>query len=165
MKTLGRLACTATIMLACAATAQAQTTAAQMTGGWTLLSLDTETAEGPIQPFGPTPLGFIDFAGNGRFMAQFMRPDLPKIAANNRLKATAEENIAIGQGVVAFFGEWKLVDAQTGEVSLRIVGSSFANWNGSDQKRFVRVEGDGMTLMNPASPSAGKSTLKLDRAK
>lgn len=165
MKTLARLACTATIMLACAMTAQAQTTAAQMTGGWTLLSLDTETAEGPIQPFGATPLGFIDFSGNGRFMMQFMRPDLPKIAANNRLKATPDENIAIGQGVVAFFGEWQLLDAATGEVSLRIVGSSFANWNGTAQKRFVQVSGDRMTLINPASPSAGRSTLKLERVK
>jgi hypothetical protein len=94
-----------------------------------------------------------------------MRPDIPKIAANNRLKATPEENTAIAQGLAAFFGEWKLVDAKTGEISLHIIGSSFPNWNGSDQKRFIKVNGDAMVITNPSSPSVGVSTLMLTRLK
>ena len=152
-------------LLACGISAQAQTSAKQMTGSWSLVSLETDTAEGRIQPFGPAPIGYIYFAPNGRFGSQFMRADVPKVAANNRLKATAEENIAIALGAVAFFGEWKLVDAKTGEVSLRIIGSSYPNWNGSDQTRFIKVSGDAMTLVNPSSPSAGTSTLKLSRVR
>lgn len=155
----------ALILLACGTSAQAQTSAKQMTGSWSLVSLETDTAEGRIQPFGPAPVGYIYFAPNGRFGSQFMRPDVPKVAANNRLKATAEENLAIALGAVAFFGEWKLVNPKTGEVRLHIIGSSYPNWNGGDQTRFIKVSGDAMTLVNPSSPSAGMSTLMLSRVR
>lgn len=155
----------ALFLLACSGLAQAQTTAKQMVGGWSLVSLETDTADGRIQPFGPAPIGYINFSPNGRFAAQFMRPDLPKIAANNRLKATPEENTAIAQGLAAFFGEWKLVDPKTGEIRIHVIGSSFPNWNDTDQKRFLKVSGDALTITNPSSPSVGTSTVKLTRLK
>lgn len=155
----------ALILLAYAGWAQAQTSVKQLVGGWSLVSLETDTADGRIQPFGPAPIGYLNFASNGRFAAQFMRPDIPKIAANNRMKATQEENTAIAQGLAAFFGEWKLVDAKTGEISLHVIGSSYPNWNGSDQKRFIKVRGDAMTIINPSSPSVGRSTVMLTRVK
>lgn len=155
----------ALVLFAFSGLLQAQTTARQMSGSWSLVSLETETPDGRIQPFGPAPLGYISFSPNGRFAAQFMRPDVPKIAANSRLKATPEENIAIAQGFTAFFGQWKLVDAKTGEVGLHVIGSSYPNWNNADQKRFIKVVGDTMTLINPSSPSAGTSTLVLARVK
>lgn len=152
-------------LLVASGLAVAQTTAKQLIGGWALVSLETDTAEGRIQPFGPNPIGYVNFASNGRIAVQFMRPDIPKIAANNRLKATQEENTAIAQGLAAFFGEWKLVDPKTGEISLRIIGSSFPNWNGTDQKRFIKVNGDAMVITNPSSPSVGTSTVMLTRLK
>lgn len=155
----------ALILLAVSGWASAQTSAKQLIGGWSLVSLETDTADGRIQPFGPVPIGYVNFASNGRIVVQFMRPDIPKIAANNRLKATPEENTAIAQGLAAFFGEWKLVDAKTGEISLHIIGSSFPNWNGTDQKRFIKVSGDAMTIINPSSPSTGTSTIMLSRLK
>ena len=152
-------------LLAFSGLVHAQTTTKQMVGSWSLVSLETENADGRIQPFGPTPLGYISISPDGRSAMQFMRPDLPKIAANSRLKATPEENVAIAQGFTAFFGQWKLLDAKTGEVELHVIGSSFPNWSNTDQKRFIKVSGDTMTLINPSSPSAGTSTLVLSRAK
>jgi hypothetical protein len=35
-----------------------------------------------------------------------MRRDRPEFAINNRLQGTAEENKAIVQGTVAFYGTW-----------------------------------------------------------
>lgn len=152
-------------LLSISGLAAAQTTAKQLLGGWSLVSLETDTADGRIQAFGPRPIGYINFGPDGRIAAQFMRPDIPKIAANNRQKATQEENVAIAQGVMAFFGEWKLLDPKTGEISLHVIGSSFPNWNGTDQKRFIKVRGDAMTIINPSSPSAGTSTVMLTRLK
>ena len=140
----------ALILLSLSGLVQAQTSARQMIGGWSLVSLETDTADGRLQPFGSTPVGYIDFAQNGRFAMQFMRPDVPKIAANSRLKATPEENIAIALGQVAFFGEWKLIDPKTGEVGLHVIGSSFPKWNNTDQKRFIKVSGSTMTIIKVA---------------
>jgi len=155
----------ALVLLVFSGFAQAQTTAKQMIGSWSLISLETDSADGRIQPFGPTPIGYLNFSENGRFAVQFMRPDIPKIKANNRLKATPEENTAIAQGLAAFFGEWKLVDSKTGEISLHVIGSSFPNWNDTHQKRFINVNGDAMTIINPSSPSVGTSTVMLTRLK
>ena len=142
---------------------QAQTTADQLVGDWSVVTLVTDTADGRIEPYGPSPLGYLSFGPSGHFSGQFMRPDVPKVAANNRLKATTEENVAIAQGSIGYFGKWTLVDAKRGEVGLHVLGSSFPNWIGGDQKRFIKVEGDSMTLTNPSSPSAGKSTVTLTR--
>ena len=164
MKTL--LSCGfASTLLATVPMAQAQTTPDQLTGDWTVVTLVTDTADGRIEPFGPTPLGYVSFGPGGHFSAQFMRPDIPKVAANNRLKASTEENVAIAQGSISFFGRWTLVDAESGEVGLRVLGSSYPNWIGSDQKRFIKVAGDSMTLTNPTSPAAGKSMVTLKRVR
>lgn len=54
-----------------------------------------------------------------------------------------------------------------GWVSYRIIGSSFPNWDGTDQKRLAEITGDQLKWMVPAASTAnGESTvLTLTRAK
>jgi len=47
---------------------------------------------------------------------------------------TAEENRAVSQNVVAYFGSYT-VDEANHVVTLHIEQSSFPNWNGTDQPR------------------------------
>ena len=94
-----------------------------------------------------------------------MRPDLPRIALNNRAKTTPEESEAIVQGLLSYFGAWKLVDPKTGETAIHIEASSFPNWNGMDQKRFMKVQGDALTINNPTSPIGGTAMVQWTRSK
>lgn len=143
----------------------AQATQKQLVGGWTVTSVVSEDAGKKTEVYGPNPIGYMTLGANGRFSIQLMRPDLPKIASNNRIKTTPEENIAIAQGLLSLFGTWKLVDPKTGEIALHIKGSSFPNWIGMDQKRFTMVKGDSLTVKNPTSPVGGTATLGWKRAK
>jgi hypothetical protein len=92
------------------------------------------------------------FDANGHVAAVLMRADLPKFAANNRNQGTAEEHKATVQGMLAWFGTYTLNGT---DLMLHIEGSSFPNWNGSDQKRTnLTISGDELKWMQPA-PSVG----------
>jgi hypothetical protein len=61
-----------------------------LTGTWSLQSLILDEDGKKSEPFGSPPQGLMMLDGK-RLMYTLMRPDLPKIAANSRLKATPEE--------------------------------------------------------------------------
>jgi hypothetical protein len=143
----------------------AQTTQKELTGGWTVVSVVNHVDGKDIDIYGKSPAGYMTFGANGRFSIQLMRPDIPKVSSNNRVKTTPEESAAIAQGLLSYFGTWKLVNAKTGEITMHIEASSFANWNGTDQKRLMTVKGDSLIVNNPASPTGGTATVTLKRAK
>jgi len=58
------------------------------------------------EPFGSNPNAIITFDANGRFVTVTTRPDVPKFASNNRMQGTAEENKAMVQGGIAYFGTY-----------------------------------------------------------
>jgi hypothetical protein len=146
-------------------TTLSQTTQEELIGGWSAVSVVDHRDGKDTDVFGKSPMGYMSFAANGRFSIQLMRPDIPKIALNNRTKATPEESAAIAQGLLSYFGSWKLVDPKTGEIAIHVEASSFANWNGADQKRLMTVSGDTLTINNPTSPGGGSATVTLTRVK
>jgi hypothetical protein len=46
------------------------------------------------------------------------------------------------------------VDEANHTLALHIVGSSFPNWDGTDQKRMAEITGDQMKWTNPTMPGA-----------
>jgi hypothetical protein len=54
--------------------------------------------------YGPNPQGQLMFDPDGRISVIITRSDLPKFASNNRQAGTPEENKAIVQGSLAYFG-------------------------------------------------------------
>ena len=148
-----------------AGAAYAQATHKQLVGGWTVTAVVVEDGGKKTEVYGPKPMGYMTLGANGHYSIQLMRPDLPKIASNNRIKTTPEENAAIAQGQLSHFGTWKLVDPKSGEVAFDIEGSSFPNWTGVKQKRFMMVKGDALTINNPTSPTGGTATVSYKRAK
>ncbi len=77
---------------------KAGTLAQQIQGSWILVSIYNEQDGKKIEPFGPKPRGFLILTPDGRFSIIFMRASLPKFAANNRMKGSAEENQAVVHG-------------------------------------------------------------------
>lgn len=134
-----------------AGSAAAQTTK-DIDGTWTLASA-TVTHEGKTRDiFGPRPSGTMIFDANGRFTQVIISSDLPKFASKSRETGTAEENKAVVQGSIAYFGTYSV--GSGGIVNLHIESSTFPNMTGTEQKRSVKISGDELTWGNP-TPAVG----------
>ncbi len=156
-------------MLFSAADAKAQekgtTLEQQIQGSWMIVSMYNEQDGKKAEPFGPDPRGFMVLTPDGRFSMILMRASLPKFAANNRVKGTAEDNQAVVQGSVAYFGSYKVADEKEHMVRLHIDGCTFPNWDGEDQMRVMAVIGDEMKLTNPSAGIGGTNYVVLKRFK
>ena len=106
-----------------------------MVGTWNLVSDVNTSADGRnVEPFGPSPRGIAIFDSDGHFAIVISRPDLPKFASNNRMQGTPEENKAIVQGSIGFFGTYAVAD---GAVIQHVEGATWPSWIGTDQKRTI----------------------------
>jgi hypothetical protein len=134
----------------------------QVTGAWILVSNDNTAPDGKQrQLFGPDPQGILILDASGHYAQTQMRADRPKFAINNRLQGTAEENKAIVQGTVAFYGTWTF-DEATKVLTMRLDASLFPNQVGEVSKRPITINGDEMRMNVPA-PGAGGTTVSVYR--
>lgn len=129
-------------LFAGSATAQ---TAKDLVGAWDL--------EAAGETYGKNPTGRLIFSADGRYALVITRNDLPKFASESRVKGTPDENKAVVAGSVAHFGRYS-VDEKEKAILLKIESSTFANWNGSEQKRPFELKGNQLRYTNP-KPSAG----------
>ena len=139
--------------------------ASQIQGSWALVSMQNELDGKRTDVFGPNPKGSLILTPDGRFSIILMSATLPKFAANNRKKGTAEENQAVVQGSVAFFGSYSVAIEKENTVQLSIEGSTFPNWAGEVQKRIMVVKGDEMNFTTPAAAIGGTNYLVFKRAR
>jgi hypothetical protein len=92
-----------------------------------------------------------------------MCSDRIKYASNALWQGTAEENEATANGTQTYFGTYSVNEADR-SIAIHVEGSSFPNWNGADQKRFVAITGDQLTLtIRP--PSGERVDVIWKRAK
>jgi Lipocalin-like domain len=133
----------------------AQSARDQLVGTWMLTSIYIEGPDGSrFDPFGANPTGILIMDGNGRISVQFIGSDLPKFASNDRLEGTPEENKAVQQGILCYFGTYSVSDADH-SLNIHIESSSFPNWKGADQKRFLALSEDEMKWTNPTASTGG----------
>ena len=164
----GRLVSLAAVlmaMLACPAFAQQGSLAKEIEGTWNLVSNYNEQDGKRMEPFGANPRGMMILTAGGRFAIMMMKANLPAFAANNRLQGTADENQAVVQGTVAYFGTYSVLSENDKTISLRIEGSTFPNWVGQEQKRVMSVSSDQMNLTNPSAAVGGANYVVFKRVK
>jgi len=131
-------------------------TAKELVGMWTLVSVTLEQDGKKTDMYGANPQGQAIFAPNGRFSIMFIRSDVPKFASANREAGTPEENQAVVQGSIAYFGTYSVSETDKA-ITYHLEGSTFPNWREVDQKRLFQLSGDELTLTNPI-PSTGSGT-------
>jgi Lipocalin-like domain len=134
-------------------------TSAQLVGTWVLVSETAHQGDKTTQPLGPNPQGMMMFDRGGRFIMFIARPGIPKFAAGTRDAGTAEENHAVLAGVLAFFGTYSVNEADQALV-LRPEASTFPNWNGADQKRYLKLAGDQQIWTN-RTPAIGAEFIEV----
>lgn len=153
-------------MTACAApglsTQQASSLEDQTVGTWSQTAQCVTQDGKRVERFGADPKGLAIHDRNERFAWVLMRPDVPKLASNTALTATAEENRAIVQGGTAFFGRSSVEDA-SGILTTRIEGAAFPRWDGQDQRRAVAISGDEMRICVPGSQVGGGTACSVWR--
>jgi hypothetical protein len=151
------------LLVAAAGSAHAQTFKQQIVGTWSVASVAMEMNGKKTEPYGPGPRGYFMFTADDHFSNNVVRADRPKFASNNPNTGTPEENKAAMQGTISTFGTYT-VDETDHTLNLHIVGSSFPNWDGTDQKRMAEITGDRMKWTNPTMPGGG-AVVMLETAK
>ena len=131
----------------------------QLVGSWILVSLTAGDGAKQSMPYGPNPKGTMMVDANGRFSITVVRSDLPRFASDNRMTGTPEENMAIVQGCIAYFGTYS-IDEATHVITVNVEGSTFPNFDGGTQTRILSFSGDEMMYLNP-TPSMGGGTAKV----
>lgn len=137
------------------ATGQQKSAREQIVGAWTLVSVASEMDDGKKgQPFGPSPKGVIIFSNDGHFALFQSRAEIPKIAANDRAKATPEEAQEIVAASIAYFGTYS-IDESTKVMVVNLAASTFSNVAAiPNQKRTITLlTADELKFDNPRTPS------------
>ena len=130
----------------------------QLLGAWHLVSIDYVQGDGSRSTtFGDGPKGIAFFDSTGHYIITVMRSDRAKYAVNDRTQGTAEENKATAQGTITYFGNYTVSEPDR-TISIHVVGGSFPNWNGANQKRIFTVSGDELKLTNPVASTGGGTT-------
>jgi hypothetical protein len=138
----------------------------QIVGAWMLVSVTSATDDGRKgEPFGPSPKGAIIFSSDGHFSLFQSRAEIPKIASNDRAKATAEEAQAIVASTIAYYGAYA-IDETSKVMSVTLEASTFANVAAiPNQKRTITaLTGDELKFDNPRTPSGMTLTTVWKRA-
>jgi Lipocalin-like domain len=115
--------------------------ASDLVGSWTLVSITLEKDGKKTDFYGPNPQGQLMYDATGHFSVIITRSDLPKFSSNNRETGTAEENKAIVQGSLAYFGTYSVSETDK-TITSHVESSTFPNWNGADRKTSLNISGD-----------------------
>jgi hypothetical protein len=115
-----------------------------LVGAWQLLSWENRAADGQVTyPMGTDALGSLLYSASGRFSVTISQAGRAGFAAGDLLSGTTEEKARVVEGFVAYAGRYSFHgDRVVHHVEL----SLFPNWVGSDQQRWVELNGDRLTL-------------------
>ena len=148
--------------------AQGQSLKEQLLGTWTLVSW-TQVVGDVEEPglLGRDPVGQFIFAPDGHMCFSAMRRTRSKLAGPGPQAGTPEEKAAAYDGYVGYCGRYDVSEEER-SVTFRLELSSFPNWTGTTQKRFVEVSGTRLRVNTPPIPVRGKqmvTTVVWERSK
>lgn len=145
--------------------AQQKSLKEQLVGSWMIVSATTTRSDGSkVDTFGTNPKGLQIFEKDGRTSAIITASNLPKFTSGNRATGTADENKAVVQGSVAFFGPYSVNEIDH-SFTFQVEGSTFPNWGGGTQKRLIAISGDELTITIPAGSGGGTGESRWKRMK
>ena len=115
-----------------------------LVGAWRLVSWENHAADGQVtHPMGTDAIGSLLYTADGRFSVTISRVGRAEFAAGDLLGGTTEEKAQAVEGFVAYAGRYSFHgDRVVHHVEL----SLFPNWVGSDQQRWVELNGDRLIL-------------------
>jgi hypothetical protein len=136
----------------------------QLVGAWNLVAWERTAPDGTkVHAFGTNPKGVSYFGADGRFFVFFTRGDLPKLASNDRTKATPQEAKAIMDAAIAYAGTYT-VDEASKTITYRLEMTTFPN-QAVEQKRLITSITPGeLKHTNPTATAGGQIEVTFRRA-
>jgi hypothetical protein len=131
----------------------------ELVGTWTMVSITIEKDGKKTDLFGPNPQGRLIRDADGHVAFMVTRADLPKFASNNRAGGTPDENEAVVQGSIFYFGRSSVNEADK-TITTHIEVCSFPNWIGTERKTTYTVNGDELDTTTSGS-SVGEGTVHV----
>jgi len=119
--------------------------AAKVVGIWNLVSLESEFQDGSARrpTFGAKPTGYIIFTAQGRMMTVIE-------GEGRKVASTDEERAALLRKMFAYTGMYRL----EGDKWVTKVDVSWnPAWNGTDQVRFYKLDGDRLQVTSAWAPN------------
>ncbi len=134
----------------------------QLQGSWRLVSFETELQDSKerTRPWGADPNGVLSFGADGRMTVL--------VTAKAREPGnTDEKQLALFRTLMAYTGRYRI----EGDRFIAKIDASWNEaWNGSEQERFFRLEGDALEVStawmpNPLVPGnpVGRGVLRFRR--
>jgi len=165
--TIGISAAAALAIFSVASSAGSQQQSLQelLVGTWTLVSHESERADGSkFSMYGSGPKGVAFFDAGGRFIIAVARSERARYEIDNPMQGTAEENKATAQGAMTYFGTYS-VNEPDRIIYIHIDASSFPNCSGTDQQRSFTISQDQLKLTARALQTGGQAEVIWQRAK
>lgn len=118
-------------------------------GSWQMVSWTiTDLSTGEVSPaFGENPEGYVTYSEDGRVMALVLRSDRKQPA---QLVPTDAEKMALYDGMFAYAGTYSVDDEK---VVHHIDMSWNEAWTGTNQIRFLKLDGDTLTYTGAPAPN------------
>ena len=118
---------------------------ARLIGTWKLISAVREERPSGTRTdlFGPDPVGFINYAPDGRLMVFVLKSGRPRPRGQT---PTAEEKIALFETLFAYVGSYTV---EEGRVIHKVDGSWNELWTGTTQTRLLSFEDGRLVYLTP----------------
>ena len=120
----------------------------RLLGSWKLISAVREEIPSGRKTdyFGPHPVGYLNYAPDGRMIVLIVRSDRKRPAG---AAAAPEEASALFRSAMSYTGSYAV---EGGEVVHRVDASLNEIWTGGVQRRQVKLDGARLQLSTPMSP-------------
>ena len=133
----------------------------QFAGTWSLLAVENTNADGSkTLPYGENPVGLLVLTTDGKYAIQILKSVRPKVAANDKNKATAEEKTALVQGNNSHFGTYS-VDLLKRTITFNVQHAFYPNWEGTVQIRSYTLEDNTLSYIVTHTTNGGSITAKV----
>ncbi|KQY28913.1 lipocalin-like domain protein [Caulobacter sp. Root487D2Y] len=120
-----------------------------LAGTWTLTAADRLKPDGArARDYGEHPKGWLIIDARGRYSLQIFDGDRPRVASGDKRTATPEENAGAVLGSSTHYGT-VAIDTAAHVLVFRIEGASFANWEGTEQRRKYVLTANSLSYQVP----------------
>ncbi len=130
----------------------------QFVGTWSLVAVENINPDSSkTLPYGISPQGLLVFEPNGDYAIQILKAVRPKVVANDKNKATPEENATLVQGNNSHFGKYS-VDENKYTITFKVEHAFYPNWEGTVQERTYTLESNVLRYVVTHTTNGGAIT-------
>lgn len=133
----------------------------QLVGSWEIVSDDTIGPNGEKRPvFGEKLHGILIFSANGYFALVASDAARPQWKEKLRSQVTDAEYKTTALGLFAQSGKWSI--DENSKMLIKVMTSAFNPANEEKTTKLpISLQGDELTITDPASPAAGGSAVEI----